>query len=526
MPQVPLASSQIVAPALPIGKQTIYVPAGAMLPRVTAGAATGAIETTTNRVNVGTLDFDTTTQEFAQFSVAMPKSWNAGALSYQAVWTHGATTTNFGVVWSLSGMALSDKNPLETAFGSTVTIADVGGTTNAIYITAEIGALTLSNAPAENDYVVFQIARVPADAADTMAVDARLLGVRLFYTTNAGNDAYASQPNFDWSGSNAALREALVEAAQTGLVTGFSSPSSNPQYWLRGVSYPAFLAMAGASYARSGARAGTNPAVSFASDVLRLEEGQGVRVFDAQTNLCRSSAAPPTQSFTVTAVAHTLSFFGTGSITLSGVGTGTLVGTGATNRVSLTFTPTAGTLTLTVSGSVTFTQVETGTFATDYTPNASPSASASVGADALGLQFASPTEYTVIVEWIEPYGFSGFPRIIGVDTLDSSLFFLNASTPTILGSFNGTTAVSGSTGARAAGSVQRLVLRQSLAGRTLHYNGAQIGTGASILAPFSAIYPGSGSSNGVAAWNSAIRIVAIVPRDIGATSANAVSVLP
>jgi hypothetical protein len=36
--------------------------------------------------------------------------------------------------------------------------------------------------------VIFQIARVPADAADTMAVDARLLGIRLYYTISAGND--------------------------------------------------------------------------------------------------------------------------------------------------------------------------------------------------------------------------------------------------------------------------------------------------------------------------------------------------
>lgn len=86
----------------------------------------------------------------------------------------------------------------------------------------------------------------------------------------------------------------------------------------------------------------------------------------ATTNLFLNSATPATQGITVTAQAYTLSFYGTGTITLSGASTaGPLVGTGAEpNRVSLTFTPSAGTLTLTLSGSVTRPQLETGTVAT------------------------------------------------------------------------------------------------------------------------------------------------------------------
>jgi len=70
-------------------------------------------------------------------------------------------------------------------------------------------------------------------------------------------------------------------------------------------------------------------------------------------NQLLATAALATQNVTVRATSQTLSFKGTGTITLSGVSTaGPLVGTGADNRVSLVFTPTAGTLTLTVSGSV------------------------------------------------------------------------------------------------------------------------------------------------------------------------------
>lgn len=74
-----------------------------------------------------------------------------------------------------------------------------------------------------------------------------------------------------------------------------------------------------------------------------------------------NTATLSTQNVTTRAVAYTLSFKGTGSITLTGTSTaGPLVGTGANDRVSLTFTPTAGTLTCTVAGSVTEAQIQFG----------------------------------------------------------------------------------------------------------------------------------------------------------------------
>ena len=93
----------------------------------------------------------------------------------------------------------------------------------------------------------------------------------------------------------------------------------------------------------------------------------GVEPKGGRRNLLLATNTLATQSLTVTAVAHTLAFTGTGTVTLSGASTaGPLVGTGAGNRVSLTFTPTAASLTLTVSGSVTLGQLELGSSATAY----------------------------------------------------------------------------------------------------------------------------------------------------------------
>jgi hypothetical protein len=88
----------------------------------------------------------------------------------------------------------------------------------------------------------------------------------------------------------------------------------------------------------------------------------------SRTNLLLQSAVPATQNVTVTAVAHTISMWGTGTCTLSGTGSGTLTGTGVNDRVQLTFTPTAGTLTLTFAGTNTNGQIEAGAFASSYIP--------------------------------------------------------------------------------------------------------------------------------------------------------------
>lgn len=156
----------------------------------------------------------------------------------------------------------------------------------------------------------------------------------------------------------------------------------------------------GWSYARASVATAQTVAgeiVEFASNVLRRTD-RGVPIEDTRTNVFLNSAIGATQGFTVGAIAYTLSFYGTGTITLSGVSTaGPLVGTGANNRVTLTFTPTAGVLTCTVSGSCTNVQLEPGPSATTYIPTAGVSVVRS--ADVLSV--SSPGVDYPLTLWIE-----------------------------------------------------------------------------------------------------------------------------
>lgn len=170
------------------GKQTIWIPAAAWVPRTTNGPSTGTLEMTTNKNMVKTLDFDASTQEFAQFDIRMPKSWDGGTITFIPVWSHAATVTNFGVVWGLDAIAVSDDDALDASWGTPQTSSDTGGTTNDCYQGPESSAITINGSPATGDLVMLRIHRDPANGSDTMAVDARLHGVVVLYNNVNTND--------------------------------------------------------------------------------------------------------------------------------------------------------------------------------------------------------------------------------------------------------------------------------------------------------------------------------------------------
>ena len=170
------------------GKETIWVPAVAMYPNSTNGCADLAQTELSNGPEIKTLDFDKDSDEFAQFAVAFPKSWNEGTVTFQAFFT--ANTTNTGTTaWGLAGVALADDGALNTAFGTTVvaTAKAMSGTANDLAVTAESGAVTIAGSPSTDEYVFFQIQRDVS--ADGLTADAKLLGIKLFFTTDAKNDA-------------------------------------------------------------------------------------------------------------------------------------------------------------------------------------------------------------------------------------------------------------------------------------------------------------------------------------------------
>ena len=170
------------------GLQTIWVPAAAMRPTVSNGcAAITDVETTAGRPDMQVLDFDTSADEHAQFQILFPKSWNEGTITFRVAWTTTATDTGT-VAWGLQGVAVGDGDTIDIAYGTAVVVSDAGqSTAEDLYLTAESSAVTIAGSPAVDQLCYFRIFRDVS--ADAMEEDARLMGVRILFSTDAGNDA-------------------------------------------------------------------------------------------------------------------------------------------------------------------------------------------------------------------------------------------------------------------------------------------------------------------------------------------------
>jgi hypothetical protein len=167
-----------------VGKHKLWIPASAMLANPINGPASA--QTVGSDVVYYTLDFDATTSEIAQFTLSMPSSWDEGTVTFRPVWT--AASGSGGVVWKMFGLARGDGDTLSGGVGTGQTSTDTLLTAGQLHRGPESAAITISDSPAANDYVDFLILRTPADGSDTLAVDARLLGIELYFTTNEAVD--------------------------------------------------------------------------------------------------------------------------------------------------------------------------------------------------------------------------------------------------------------------------------------------------------------------------------------------------
>jgi hypothetical protein len=169
---------------------TLWVPAAAMRPSSSGGcAALALVATGANLPDISSLDFDQTTDEFAQFTIRFPKSWDEGTVTAVFHWTANSTSTN-SVVWTLQGVALSDNDTIGTAFGTAQSVTDANGASAYTErVSAATSAITIAGTPAAGDRCVFRVSRDADNGSDNLAADALLLGVTLFYTINTLDDA-------------------------------------------------------------------------------------------------------------------------------------------------------------------------------------------------------------------------------------------------------------------------------------------------------------------------------------------------
>jgi hypothetical protein len=158
----------------------LYVPAGSMASQTTTGAESVKNEAATNKQTYYTLDFDQSTIEYAQFQVVMPATYAGGTITFAVYWT--AASGSGDAIFTLEALARANDDAIDASWGTGVSVTDTLTATGDLDISPTSSAVTIGGSPAASIPVFFRVSRKASDGSDTLTADAKLIGLKIFYT--------------------------------------------------------------------------------------------------------------------------------------------------------------------------------------------------------------------------------------------------------------------------------------------------------------------------------------------------------
>ena len=170
------------------GRQTLIIRADEFLPTIANGAALGVRAVATSNIPLATMNFDTTAQEYARAPLALPKKWNKGTVTAEVIWT-GAAAGSGGVTFTVGVCAWSDGDNLQTIGGAPANSADTYLGADLLHVSPVTTNITVGQTPVDGDLLYVLLSRLVSDANDTLAQDAQVVAVRIFYNVTTSNDA-------------------------------------------------------------------------------------------------------------------------------------------------------------------------------------------------------------------------------------------------------------------------------------------------------------------------------------------------
>ena len=164
---------------LPVTTKQLFLDAGSGTPRLTSGCASLVQrETATNKQNYTACDFDHVVNEYIQWRIMLPDSYNGNPFIAQFLWSAGSGSGN--VRWGIQMQCVANDGPIDAAWGTAVEVNDTLGSAGDFMLSDVTGNITPSGTPAAGKFLLIQVYRDAADTGnDTLASDAYLLGVKV-----------------------------------------------------------------------------------------------------------------------------------------------------------------------------------------------------------------------------------------------------------------------------------------------------------------------------------------------------------
>jgi hypothetical protein len=159
-----------------------YIDAADFVATSTAGAVGGLTELATNDIMVDYFDFDPNTVEHIQWrDVLSAYGYSGGNITVTFYYTNNtASGSNAGdIVWGAKMLAVPDAYALDSSGSIDETVTDTIGVSGDLNITSATSGFIPAGYSQAGDLVILDVFRRATAAEDTLAADARLIGVKL-----------------------------------------------------------------------------------------------------------------------------------------------------------------------------------------------------------------------------------------------------------------------------------------------------------------------------------------------------------
>ncbi len=132
----------------------------------------------TNDIDLFSLGFAASVVRYSQWSVWMPDDWDGGTVTADFVWS--AASGSGTAIWGLQGISYADDDAIDQAWGTAQEATDTLLLADDFHFSPTTPAITLAGSPAAGQFVQFRAYR--DGVTDSLGAEARLLGVKVYYT--------------------------------------------------------------------------------------------------------------------------------------------------------------------------------------------------------------------------------------------------------------------------------------------------------------------------------------------------------
>jgi hypothetical protein len=178
---------------LKLDKDYIWIPAAAMKATSTNGATLGSNEYATADTMMQYYAFNSTTEQYVDFDLVMPASWDLGTVKAKFYWSNASGASAADTVeWQMQAIAITNDDAIDgQAYTDTgEVISDTVTADGDLHVSGATPAITVNGTPALEDLVHYKVSR-NVSGTDDMTEDAWLFGVLIEFAHSAQITAWA-----------------------------------------------------------------------------------------------------------------------------------------------------------------------------------------------------------------------------------------------------------------------------------------------------------------------------------------------